>query len=198
MKCTSTPFLFKPIQGIFVDSKDFAKKLSNLVMLMPPIAYGALLWQSPGFAELLAASFIFFAFIPHYLIEAFQKLPRTPANKTRAIGEFVLSFAAGFALLWALDAPAAVLAFSASLVANHLLAYFITPYWMISTHAMLSVPALVVFAMQGSIGAWPALLIYLIFGWARIHLKAHTPMQYLAGGAVGVLLTWVALAAVGV
>jgi len=136
-------------------------------------------------------------FIPYYLISAFQKLPRNPKNKTRAIGEFILSFAAGFAIQWALNAPPLALAYSASLAAGHLIAYFITPYWMISTHSMMSMQPLTVLAMMGRVEAVPVFIVFLVYGWARIHLKAHTPMQYISGGVVGAALTAAAIAAVG-
>ncbi|MCX6768080.1 MAG: hypothetical protein NTY90_05140 [Candidatus Micrarchaeota archaeon] len=177
-----------------MDSKTFAKKLSNLVILVPPIAYASLLYQSPNFLELVVASFIFFALIPYKLMENFQKMPRNPKTKLQAVGEFLLSFAAGFAALWYFNAPNTVLAFSASLVAAHVIAYAVTPYWMISTHSMMSMQPLTVLALQGRVEAWPVLVIFLVFGWARITLKAHTPMQYLAGGVVGSALTAIALA----
>jgi len=180
-----------------MDLKKIAKEVSSLVNLVPAIAYGVLLWNDPHFLELLAASFLFFSFFPYYIVEEASKLPRNNVTKTRTVRNFLLSYAAGFAALWVFNAPPIVLAFSASLVAGHILAYFITPHWMMSTHSLLSVQTMTILALTGRLEAIPIFIIFLVFGWARIYLKAHTPMQYLAGGLVGFALTAAAFMAVG-
>ena len=180
-----------------MDLKQVAKEISNLVLLAPAIAYGVLLWEDPNFLVLAAAAFIFFAFVPQRIFDQSGKLPRNPKNKARAIRDSVLSYAAGFVVLWTFNAPAAVLAFSASVVVANLLAYFITPHWMISTHSLMSVQSMTILALKGRLEAIPIFAIFLIFGWARIYLKAHTPAQYVAGGIMGAALTAMALTAAG-
>ncbi len=101
-----------------------------------------------------------------------------------------MSFAAGFAVLWVFNALAAAVAFSASLAAGHVIAYAVTPYWMISTHSMMSMQSLTALFLLGRVEWVLALVIFIVFGWARLHLEAHTLMQYIMGGVVGVILTW--------
>ena len=180
-----------------MDSKKFAQELSGLVTLVPPIAYGVLLANSHAFIELIICSFLFFAFIPNYIAEQITKLPRNPKNKRKMVWQFLLSYAAGFAIQWAFNAPGPVLAFSISLVVGHFLAYLITPHWMISTHAMLIAQPLTVLLLQSRIESIFLVAIFILMGWARVRLKAHTPLQYLTGGAVGAALTLVAMVSSG-
>lgn len=179
-----------------MDATQFARELSSWVVIAPPIAYAVLLLNSIYFIELIAVSFLFFAFLPQYFVGEFQKMPRNPKTKMKGIEWFLITFVLGFFVQWALNAPPVVLAFSISLVVGHLIAYVITPHWMISTHAMMTAQPLAVLAVNGRIESVALLVIFVAMGWARVHLKAHTPMQYLTGGTVGAALTLAALAGV--
>jgi membrane-associated phospholipid phosphatase len=176
-----------------MDAKLLAREITNLVVFLPPLAYGVLLAGAGAYLELIVTSFVFFAFLPQYFIEQFAKLPRSPKTKVIAVWQFLLAYAAGFAIQFALNAPAPALAFSISLVVGHLIAYYVTPNWLISTHGMIAAQSLAVFYAYGRVETLLLLVVFIIMGWSRVYLKAHTPLQYLTGGGVGAILTLVAL-----
>ena len=93
------------------------------------------------------------------------------------------------ALLVAFDGPRVLLAafVSAGLLVAFNLA--VTTTWKISQHvSAISATATFATALAGVVAA-PALLLVPVVAWARVKVGAHTPLQTLAGGASGVLIT---------
>jgi len=65
----------------------------------------------------------------------------------------------------------------------------VTTTWKISQHvSAISATATFATALAGVVAA-PALLLVPVVAWARVKVGAHTPLQTLAGGASGVLIT---------
>jgi membrane-associated phospholipid phosphatase len=67
----------------------------------------------------------------------------------------------------------------------------ITLRWKISIHAAgIAGPTT---GLIYGIGVWAAVFFTLLVpvGWARVRLKAHTPLQMLAGGLVTIAATWI-------
>jgi len=100
---------------------------------------------------------------------------------------------AGGLTLWLLKAPPMITALILCYAGNTLVMMTITIRWKISVHASgITGPATVL--IEG-LGAWGGLFFLLLFpvAWARIRLKAHTPMQILAGALVTIVATWIQL-----
>lgn len=97
------------------------------------------------------------------------------------------------ALLLLFDGPRFLLVtFSAAffLVAFNLL---VTVAWKISQHvSAIAASATLITAALG-IAAAPVLLLIPLVAWARIKVGAHTPLQTIAGGASGALITFLTL-----
>lgn len=93
------------------------------------------------------------------------------------------------ALILAFDGPRVLLAAfvgAGLLVAVNLC---VTTTWKISQHvSAISAIATFATALAGIVAA-PALLLVPVVAWARVKVGAHTPLQTLAGGASGVLIT---------
>ena len=105
----------------------------------------------------------------------------------------VISYLVGSLVLWSLNAPKLVTALMLCYAVNTIVMMLITRRWKISVHASgIAGPTTVLIA---AVGAWASILFALLIpvGWARIRLKAHTPMQLLAGALVTIAATWVQL-----
>ncbi len=92
-------------------------------------------------------------------------------------------------LLILFDGPRVLLAafVSAGLLVAFNLA--VTTTWKISQHvSAISATATFATALAGVVAA-PALLLVPVVAWARVKVGAHTPLQTLAGGASGILIT---------
>lgn len=92
-------------------------------------------------------------------------------------------------LLILFDGPRVLLAafVSAGLLVAFNLA--VTTTWKISQHvSAISATATFATALAGIVAA-PALLLVPVVAWARVRVGAHTPLQTLAGGASGILIT---------
>ncbi len=104
-----------------------------------------------------------------------------------------VSIGAGSALLAALGAPPTLTATLGAAVIGLGVALAITLVWKISLHV--GILAGTVVALAQLVG--PAMLalapLVAAVAWARVHLRAHTPAQVLAGAAIGALTTAVSL-----
>lgn len=106
------------------------------------------------------------------------------------------SLAAGLLVLRWLDAPRALFALEAGMVAGLTVGLAITSFWKISIHtaaASGTVASLVIL-----VSIWSLILVPLValIGWARVEIRAHTPEQVLAGALLGSLVTAGALSLV--
>ncbi len=101
----------------------------------------------------------------------------------------ILAVGIPIALLLIFDGPRVLLA---AFVCAALLITFnlcVTMTWKISQHVS-AISAILTFAtaLAGVVAA-PALLLVPVVAWARVKVGAHTPLQTLAGGASGVLIS---------
>lgn len=115
-----------------------------------------------------------------------EQRPRVLLISTLCVG-------AGVALLAALGAPPALIATLAAAMIGLGVALAITLVWKISLHV--GILAGVVVALTQLVGPPMLALAPLVpaVAWARVQLRAHTPAQVLAGGAIGALVTIAAL-----
>lgn len=107
------------------------------------------------------------------------------AERQRVFGIFVIFYALGTVVLFALHAPTLMTATMAGFTAASLVVQFITRSWKISTHALGVTAPLVIFVYVFHEQALPFLILIPIVGWSRVWLKAHTISQVIAGTALG-------------
>lgn len=123
---------------------------------------------------------------------------RSERLQWRTVATSLILSAIPVIVLAALDGPRYLLmAFVASL-ALVLINMGITLWWKVSQHV--SGIALGATLLTGVVGPAlsPALLLIPLVAWARVRGEAHTPLQTVAGGAVGVSVAVLALLAFGV
>ena len=90
-------------------------------------------------------------------------------------------------LLW-LDAPRALFALVAAMVAGLAVALAITSFWKISIHAASA--AGTVASLSILVSPWWLLAAPLVAltGWARVEIRDHTPVQVSVGAIVGAVV----------
>ncbi|RIV38943.1 phosphatase PAP2 family protein [Micromonospora radicis] len=98
------------------------------------------------------------------------------------------SVAAGLALLAVLGAPRPVLALVAAGLVGLVVAVTVSHWWKMSIHSAVAVGALVVLVVTFGGHLLVATPLLALVGWARVRLGDHTPIQVLAGGALGGLV----------
>jgi membrane-associated phospholipid phosphatase len=110
-------------------------------------------------------------------------------QRPRMMAIALASLAAGLLLLFWLDAPRALFALVASMVAGLAVTLAVTSFWKISIHA--AVAAGTVASLAILVSPWWLLLAPLValIGWARVEIRDHTPVQVLVGAAVGAAVT---------
>jgi membrane-associated phospholipid phosphatase len=97
----------------------------------------------------------------------------------------VVGYFVGALTLYLLNAPPIIVGFMLCYAINTMLIFFITLVWKISVHVTsLGGPIAAMTYVFGVQSLW-LLLLMLPLAWARVHLKAHTPMQTVAGGTLG-------------
>jgi membrane-associated phospholipid phosphatase len=107
-------------------------------------------------------------------------------ERERVFGIFVIFYALGTLVLWQLRAPILLTASMAGYAGAALVTQYITRYWKISTHALGIAAPLVVLVKLYGLQPLPFFVLIPIVGWSRVYLRAHTPLQVLAGTALGV------------
>jgi len=105
----------------------------------------------------------------------------------------VCSYLIGFLVLLSMGAPALTTALMLIYSSNTLIILFINLSWKISIHTMgVAGPTVALTYLFGLPGLLFGLLIPLVM-WSRVELKKHTISQVLAGGIVGIILTYIQL-----
>ncbi|MCJ0871331.1 hypothetical protein [Streptomyces sp. AP-93] len=95
------------------------------------------------------------------------------------------SVVAGIALLHGLGAPADVLALVVAMLAGLVSSLLVTVGWQISIHMSVAGGTVMILLLVFGPALLPAVLIAAGAGWSRLVLKAHTPVQLLAGTVLG-------------
>lgn len=102
-------------------------------------------------------------------------------EREAVFGAFVVFYLLGTLALWATHAPSLMIASMAAYTVSTLIVQYITRYWKISTHALGITAPLVVLTLLYGNQTLPFWILIPMVGWARVYLKAHTPMQVIAG-----------------
>ena len=90
-------------------------------------------------------------------------------------------------LLW-LDAPRALFALVAAMVAGLAVALAITSFWKISIHAASAAGTVASLAILVSPWWLLAAPLVALTGWARVEIRDHTPLQVAVGAIVGAVV----------
>ena len=96
--------------------------------------------------------------------------------------------------LWLTAAPALLLAVGAAQLIQTAVALAITLRWKISMHGAASAACAALLVFLLGLQAAPVLAAVPLVAWAHVHLQRHTPLQTIAGAALGGLVTWGVLA----
>lgn len=99
--------------------------------------------------------------------------------------------------IWVLDAPRELVVTALSILVSELAATVVNAaWWKMSIHTSTAAGATVI--AVAVFGPWALLAVpaVAVNGWSRVHLKAHTVAQVLAGTCTGALLTALVLATV--
>jgi len=109
-------------------------------------------------------------------------------QRPRMMAITLASVAVGLLVLRWLDAPRALFALMAAMVAGLVVALAITSYWKISIHAAAAAGTVASLVMLVSV--WWLLLVPLVVltGWARVVIRDHTPAQVSVGAIVGAVV----------
>jgi hypothetical protein len=109
-------------------------------------------------------------------------------QRPRIMAIALASVAVGLLVLFWLDAPRALFALVASMVAGVAVALAVTSFWKISLHA--AVAAGTVASLVILVSPWWLLLVPLVVltGWARVEIRDHTPVQVCVGAIVGAVV----------
>jgi membrane-associated phospholipid phosphatase len=102
---------------------------------------------------------------------------------------FVVFYLLGTICMWLAHAPRLMIAVMAAYTLSTLVVQYITRYWKISTHALGITAPLVALTLLYGNQTLPFLVLIPMVGWARIYLRAHTPLQVLAGATLGAIST---------
>jgi membrane-associated phospholipid phosphatase len=105
------------------------------------------------------------------------------------------SVAAGLAMLAVLDAPRQLVVLVVAMLAGLAITLAVTLRWKISLHAAATsgtVAALALTLGPGLLLAFPAVGLV---AWSRVRLRHHTPLQTVAGAALGALVATTVLVA---
>ncbi len=183
-----------------------ARFISNTLhpIVLPVVTYWAVLFL--GFENLEGRYlYLFIAFLictvaPSVVVIALMKSGKVSdydisdrKNRTIPLVIGIAVYVLGFFVLKALGAPPIASSFMVCYAVNTLVIMFITFVWKISVHVTsLCGPIAALYVTFGT----PMLLLLLLVPplmWSRIVLKAHTPMQTIAGAALGFFFTLIEL-----
>ncbi len=135
---------------------------------------------------------VFCSIIPAMVVIVLKKMGKVNdydisrrENRTLPFLIGVVGYFLGALTLYLLNAPSIIVGFMLCYAINTVLIFFITLVWKISVHVTsLGGPIAAMTYVFGLQSLW-LLLLMPPLAWARVHLKAHTPMQTIVGGSLG-------------
>ena len=145
-----------------------------------------LLFNSAFFTSIAPMLFIFFLYATDRISDLDMSIR---SERERVFLMFVVFYALGALDLWLIHAPPIMTATMAGYAASLLVVQGITRYWKISTHALGITAPLVVLTVLFGDEPVPFYALILLVGWSRVYLRAHTPLQVIAGTLLAVPTT---------
>lgn len=184
-----------------------AHLISNIIhpIVLPIVSFWILMRFGFGepvtnlYLHLLVVAF-FCSVVPALVVIVLKKMGKVSDYDISKRENRVLPFLIGVAgyflgalALYLLNAPPIIVGFMLCYAINTALIFFITLVWKISVHVTsLGGPIAAMTYVFGLQSLW-LLLLMPPLAWARVKLKAHTPMQTIAGGALGFSATMLEL-----
>ena len=109
-------------------------------------------------------------------------------QRPRIMAIALASAVAGLVVLRWLDAPRALFALLAAMVAGVAVALAVTSFWKISIHAASAAGTVACLAIL--VSPWWLVLVpsVVLTGWARVEIRDHTPIQVTVGAIVGAVV----------
>ncbi len=143
---------------------------------------------------------IFCSIVPALVVVILKKMGKVNdydiskrENRTLPFLIGVVGYFLGALTLYLLNAPPIIVGFMLCYAINTVLIFFITLVWKISVHVTsLGGPIAAMTYVFGLQSLW-LLLLMPPLAWARVRLKAHTPMQTIVGGTLGFSATFLEL-----
>ena len=168
--------------------------------LLAPVTFAIIIFSPEGFSNEALLQFIIAitstVIIPFIFVYLMKNRGKTsgmdiPEREMR-FSPFVMgifSYLIALLLFWLIDAPKVLVILMWAYAFNTAIATVITHYWKISIHGMgVGGPAAALgFSVSGNF--YYLLLALPIVIYSRVGVKAHTPMQVVAGFFLGFLLT---------
>ena len=148
--------------------------------------FWVLLFNSAFFTSIAPMLFIFYLYATDRISDLDMSIR---AERERVFIAFVVFYALGAVDLWLIHAPAIMTASMAAYAVSTLVVQWITRYWKISTHALGITAPLVGLTVLFGQRPVPFYVLIPIVGWSRVHLRAHTPLQVIAGTALSLATT---------
>lgn len=103
----------------------------------------------------------------------------------------ILSYVLALFILWQMQASRPVLVLMWAYAFNTAVATIITKYWKISIHGMGFGGPIAALGQVISANYYGALPLMVLILFSRVKLKAHTPLQVIAGTFLGFILTYI-------
>jgi membrane-associated phospholipid phosphatase len=187
-----------------------AQKLAHLIsdLLNPiftaPLLFGALISRTPSPSGSRTAWFLLCLVFSAVLPMAYLLLLRLRGDisgllipdrgqRTRPLLVGIGSYLTGVAALAAAGAPEFIVALMGCYAGNTATAALINLRWKISLHTIAAWGTFVALCCGLGYRALYVSPLALAVAWARLHLRAHTPAQVLAGGGLGAFMTFIQL-----
>ena len=114
-----------------------------------------------------------------------------PVREERTL-PFILtigSFVFGFFLVWLITGGGLLAALMFSYAVNSGVGFFVNCWWKISVHALGVASPAAAFTVVAGWWALPFYILIPLVCWSRVHLKAHTTAQVIAGSILGYSFT---------
>lgn len=148
--------------------------------------FWVLLFNSAFFTSFGPMLYIFFLYATDRISDLDMSIRD---ERQKVFGAFVIFYFLGTIDLALIHAPTIMIATMAAFAASSLLVQWITMYWKISTHAIGITAPLIALTYLFGREPLPFFVLIPIVGWARVYVKAHTPLQVVAGTALGAVST---------
>lgn len=164
-----------------------------LVLIVPGTPVQKILWWN---VSIWGAGIVPMAVIFRMFYRKRVSGKHLPLREERTVPYLVSIGSTGltFAALWLLNAPAIFCAMMLAYWGNTIFLLAVNFWWKMSAHMMGATGPLTVLVWKAGSGVLPLFLLPIAVAWARIRLKVHTPAQVVAGGLLGILLTYLQLA----
>jgi len=145
-------------------------------------SFWALLALATAFTSLAPIAYVYWLYATGRISDLDMSIR---AERERVLFVFVLFYALGTLATWLAHSPPLMVASLAGYTVAALLVAIITRGWKISMHALGVTAPLVVLVYLYGAQPLPFFILIPLVDWSRVKLRKHTPLQVVAGTALG-------------